>query len=94
MAGSKVYRVAGGKRTRLSRNKYTSARRNATGLRVGVGSGRRGAWRGPTLAETLAWKPKRGRRKLGARRKLTLIEQIVRWVKVPTGRVRRQSRRR
>lgn len=93
MAGSKLYGVGKGRRKLISKSPF-SARRNAAQLRVGVGSSKRGAFRTPTAAESKAWKPRRGRRKLGARRKLTVIETLFRWIKVPTGKVRRRSRRR
>jgi len=40
------------------------------------------------------WKPNLGRRKLGARRKVTLVESIFQWIRVPTGKVRKTTRRR
>lgn len=39
------------------------------------------------------WQPKKRRRKLGARRKVSIIKTLFRWVKVPTGKVSRQSAR-
>lgn len=94
MARSRLYRVRGGKKKLISRS-HMSPRRNATSLTAGIGNQTRtGSWSLPTPRQQKAWKPKRGRRKLGARRKLTLVEQIFRWIKVPTGRVRRRSVRR
>lgn len=89
--GTRLYVVRRGKRKGVSKSKYDSPRTHANSLRVGVGSGDRGAYRAATGAERRRWKPKKGRRKVGARRKLTVLETIFRWVKVPTGK-RRRSR--
>lgn len=88
--GNRLYVVKRGKKRGLSRSS-DSPRRAANTLRVGVGSGDRGAWRTATAAERRKWKPRKGRRKVGARRKLTVLETIFRWIKVPTGK-RRRSR--
>lgn len=88
--GNRLYVVKGRRKKGLSAS-WLSPRRQAAETRVGVGSGKRGAWRNSTAAERRRWKPKKGRKKLGARRKLTVLETIFRWVKVPTGK-RRRSR--
>lgn len=91
--GSRLYVVKGRRKKGLSKSS-SSPRRTANMTRVGVGTTGRGTWRLPTGAEAKKWKPKRGRRKVGARRKLTVLETIFKWVKVPTGKVRKAGRRR
>jgi hypothetical protein len=86
---SKVYAVRRGKKVRVGHGQVESPRRYANRL---TASGKSG-WRHKSQAEVRAWKPKKGRRKLGARRKLTFIETIIKWVAVPIG-TRRRTRRR
>jgi len=93
MAGSRLYGVGGGKKKLIARDRTASPRRTAAGIRAWSGASKRGdTW--PNFGGVKRWKPKRGRRKLGARRKVSLIQQIFRWIKVPTGKVRRSRGRR
>ena len=89
MTGSKVYAVRRGRKARVGKSTLDTPRRYANRL---TQSGKTG-WRHKSQAEVRAWKPKKGRRKLGARRKLTFIETIIKWVAVPIG-TRRRTRRR
>ena len=82
--------------SRRTRGGFT-ARQEAGMLRAWIGA--KGASPEPARMNratrlSAGFKPKRGRRKLGARRKISIIEQIVRWVRIPTGKVRRRSRSR
>lgn len=70
-----------------STNKLVSAspRRSAVAIRK---------WHSGSVAirpDYRRWQPKRGRRKAGARRKATIIEQLFRWIRVPTGKVGRKK---
>lgn len=82
--GTGLYRVSGGKRKRISVNRHETPRRVANSIRVGVGSLDRGAHRNPTAAEAKRWKPKKGRKKGGARRKVTFLQSVVRFIRVVT----------
>lgn len=81
--GSRLYGVGRGKKKLIGKSSY-SPRQQRRAIQ---------SWSSGThnLAHTRSstWKPKRRRRKLGARRKTTLVQQLFRWVKVPT-RVRRR----
>jgi hypothetical protein len=90
MAGSTFSGLWRGKKRRMvhkkSRRQSTvpaSARRTAHMERT--------RWRDFTPG--YPWKPNLGRRKLGARRKVTVVESVFQWIKVPTGKVRRTTRR-
>jgi len=88
---SKLVAVRGGRKAVAGRS-HESPRRYASTMRAYLGAGEGGR---ANLAGVRAFrKPKRGRRKLGARRKITWIESLFRWIKVPTGKVSRRSRRR
>lgn len=91
--GTGLYNVRGGKRKRLSVNSWASPRRVANMTRIGVGSGKRGDFRTPTAAEMKRWKPKKGRRKGGARRKVTFLQSVVRFIRVVTLKKSRPRRR-
>lgn len=88
---TKVVAAKGSRRAVVGRANE-SPRRYAAFLRAHGGAAKRGG--AADLAGARRWKPKRGRRKLGARRKITLIQSLFRWIKVPTGKVSRRSRRR
>ena len=86
--GSRLYGVKGGKKRLISKTTYMSPRQNARALRAHMGHAGKAGW--PKLKS--GWQPKRRRRKLGARRKTTLIRQLFKWVKVPTKVRRRRVR--
>jgi hypothetical protein len=86
---SKIYGVGRGKRKLVGHSSF-SARRHAALIRAHGTAGKTGGR--ADFSGLARWKPKRGRRKLGARRKITLIETLFRWIKVPTGKRRRTSR--
>jgi hypothetical protein len=89
---SKLVAVRGGKKAVAGRSNE-SPRRMAHGIRAWSGAHKRGD--SPRFGGFREFqKPKRGRRKLGARRKITLIQTLFRWIRVPTGKVSRRSRRR
>ena len=87
---SVLYAAGKGKVARISRTSE-SPRRHAGGIRAWSGAHKRGGQ--PDYGKVGKWQPKRSRRKLGARRKVTLIQQLFTWIKVP-GKVRRRTRRR
>jgi len=88
--GSKLYGVGKGRKVRISKTS-ASPRQHAAQLRAWGGAHKRGD-NSPDWERARRWKPKR-RRKLGARRKVTLIQQLFTWIKIPT-KVRRRTRRR
>jgi hypothetical protein len=81
---SRMWGVRNGKKIRMPRA-YGTPRQNANAFRA-WSSGQYNA-----KAANRSWKPKKRRRKLGARRKATLIQSVWRWVK--TGSVRRKRMR-
>jgi hypothetical protein len=84
------YRVAGGKRTPVSTNARSTARKPrsfAATLRWWIKPGRHSS---PRDAVNRSWRPRKSRRKLGARRQATLLDTVFRWIKVPVKRRRRR----
>lgn len=71
------------KKSRRQSSVPQSARRTAHMERTG--------WR--SFTPGYPWKPNLGRSKLGARRKVTTVESVFKWIKVPTGKVRKTRRR-
>ncbi len=80
--GSKTYAVGRGKRRLLSRS-ASSTRTTVTGLRAWGGAHKRGDQ--PNFRQA-----QRSTRRKGRRKKVTIVERVFRWIRVPTNLITRR----
>ena len=75
-----------GRKKKLINKWFGTPRVNARILRAHLGHGDKAG----TPKIKTGWQPRRRRRKLGGRRRTTLIQAVFKWIKVPTGKVRKR----
>jgi len=86
--GSKLYGVGKGKRKLISRSSW-STREEASTIRAHIGhSNRTGKAGFPGVAAIK--KSRRTTRRKGRRKKVTIIERVFRWIRVPTNLITRR----